>query len=178
MIGPGRNRRNAHRIDDQASAVIDVLGPTVQFLTFPGEGHAMPCIMRGTIPPGVAIPLHSHPDPETFLVIAGEVEGLAQTEGGFQWLRLGPGDVFHVPSRAKHAFRNHWPRPAVMIAVTTARLGGFFLEVGTPISPGSEPSQPSPETLRRFLETAARYGHWIATPEENMRVGIDLPPAR
>jgi quercetin dioxygenase-like cupin family protein len=179
MMPPGRHEWIARRIDPRESAVIDVLGPTIQLLTFPDEGRGVPCIMRGTIPSGVVIPLHSHPDPETFLMLSGEVEGCSQTEVGFRWIRLGVGDVFHVPAVAKHAFRNHWPRPAVMIAITTARLGGFFLEVGTPIPSGSRPPDaPSREALRRFMETAARYGHWIATPEENMRVGIDLPEAQ
>ncbi|MER8671192.1 hypothetical protein NKH45_29175 [Mesorhizobium sp. M1156] len=53
----------------------DVLGPVVQFLTPPRDGE--PCIMRGTVPPGVVVPLHSHADPETFIQIPGEVEGLS-----------------------------------------------------------------------------------------------------
>jgi hypothetical protein len=86
--------------------------------------------------------------------------------------------VFHVPGGAKHAFRNHWREPTVMMSITTTRLGAFFVEVGRPVPPGTHPaSQPSADAIRHFLETAARYGHWIATPEENMGVGIDLPGA-
>ncbi len=52
---------------------LDVLGPTIQFVTDPAEEDA-PCIMRGTVPPGVSIPLHSHADPETFLPLSGSFE--------------------------------------------------------------------------------------------------------
>jgi hypothetical protein len=37
--------------------------------------------MRGTVPPGVVIPLRSHPDPETFVQIAGDIEGLRESGG-------------------------------------------------------------------------------------------------
>ena len=46
--------------------VLDVLGPTVEFLVLPSESTAGYCIMKGTIPPGVSVPLHSHPDDEIF----------------------------------------------------------------------------------------------------------------
>jgi hypothetical protein len=70
----------AHRIDPSRIETLDVTGPTVQFLT-PVEDDA-PCIMRGTIPPGVVIPVHSHPEPETFIAIEGELEGLSETPEG------------------------------------------------------------------------------------------------
>lgn len=160
------------------SACVDVFGTTMQFLMLPEEEPGMPCIIRETIPPATVIPMHSHPDPETCFMISGNAEGLAQTVEGFQWIRLAPHDAFHMPGRAKQAFRNHWPEPAVMIAIAPARRGRFFLEVGKPVLPTLRPaSPPTPEAVRDFLETAARYGYWIATREENFQVGIDLPAA-
>jgi quercetin dioxygenase-like cupin family protein len=170
------NQRVARRIE-RASASVDVLGTIMQVLVPADHETGVPCLLRATIPPGVVIPLHSQPDPETFFMISGNAEGLSQTTEGFQWSPLAPGDVFHVPSGAKHALRNHWPEQAVMIAIATVRLGGFFLEVGKPVLPTLRPANPpTREAVRHFLETAARYGHWIATPEENYQVGIDLPP--
>jgi hypothetical protein len=46
--------------------------------------------VRGTIPPGVLVPLHSHTDPETFLPISGELEGLVVSPEGFAWVAIGP----------------------------------------------------------------------------------------
>jgi hypothetical protein len=46
---------------------VDVLGPTIQFLTPPGADDNGPRVMRGTVPPGVPVPLLSHRDPEAFL---------------------------------------------------------------------------------------------------------------
>ena len=33
---------------------------------------------------------------------------------------------------------------------------------------------PFPDEIQRFLNTAERYGYWVATPEENALVGISL----
>jgi hypothetical protein len=37
--------------------VLDILGPTVEFLTLPSEHGGVYCVLKGTIPPGVSIPL-------------------------------------------------------------------------------------------------------------------------
>ena len=120
------------------------LEPTLEILTPPGDG---PCVLRATLPPGAAVPLHSHPDAETFYALSGALEGYAGS-----WRTIGPGDVFHVPAGDPHAFRNTGSVPAVAIVATTARLGDFFREL-----------EAAPE---RLTELAARYGHDLqeATP--------------
>jgi quercetin dioxygenase-like cupin family protein len=140
-------------------------------LTAPEDGA--PCVMRGTIPPRGAVPLHSHGDPETFLALAGKIEGLAMSPDGHRWVPVRPGDVFHVPGHAPHAWRNPSHEPAVMIIVSTARLGSFFREIGTPAN--GSPSPSADDALRTFLETAGRYGYWNASPEENAAVGVAIP---
>lgn len=164
--------RVAHIVDLATAETIDVLGPTVQFLTPPEED---PCVMRGMLPPDAIVPLHSHPDPETFVVLSGELEGLAHAADRFTWVRIRAGDVFHVPGGTKHAFRNRSDAPAVMILVSTSKIGRFFREIATSIVPGAPDGPPSGETLRHFLETAKRYGYWNATPEENAEAGLSLP---
>jgi len=157
-----------------ASETFNVMGPTVELLTGPTENDHDSCLMKGTIPVGGVIPLHSHADPETFIVVSGDAEALSKTLDSFAWIPLGPGDVFHVPGNAPHAFRNRGPAPATMVILSTSKIGRFFREIGTrdekPVRP------PSPEMVERFLRTAARYGYWNATPEENARVGIALVP--
>jgi quercetin dioxygenase-like cupin family protein len=170
------NERGAHIVDPCHIATLDVLGPTIQFLTPPEDDNA-PCIMRGMIPPGVFVPLHSHAAPETFLHISGGLEGLTQTAEGFQWVRIKPGDTFHVPGGAKHAFRNQSRQPTVSIVVSTSKMGRFFREIGTPVITGGHLSAPpSGEVFQHFMETAERYGYWNATPEENEQVGLYLLP--
>jgi quercetin dioxygenase-like cupin family protein len=178
MSQPASAERPAHLVDPRTVETLDVLGPTIEFLTPPEGSDDAPCVMRGTIPAGVAVPLHTHPDPETFLLISGEIEGLVDAPDGVAWVRIGPGDVFHVPGGTKHAFRNQSPDPAVMTLVSTSRIGRFFREVGTPLGRGSTTAWPPPDdAIRHFLEIAERYGYWNATPEENAEVGVPLPPA-
>jgi len=114
--------------------------------------------MRGTVPVGAIVPLHAHADPETFIGLTGSLEVLV--EGA--WTRFGPGDVFHVPGGARHAFRNRSSEAAVTFVVSTARMGHFFREVSGP---------PTPEAIEHFLEVSERYGYWNATPEESAAAG-------
>jgi quercetin dioxygenase-like cupin family protein len=134
-------------------------GATVEILTPVGNG--LPCVMRGSIPPGGIVPLHSHADPETFLMTAGEIEGHL----GGEWSRLVAGDVRHVPGHARHAWQNVSRGPAEMYLVSTGTIARFFREIA---------AQPD-----AFLGISERYGYWNATPEENAEIGLTVPvPAR
>lgn len=166
--------RTPHLLSPSRLERINILGPTIQFLTDPTDDRS-PCIMRGTIPPGVSVPLHSHADPETFFVLSGELEGLSHSGDAHTWIAMKAGDVFHVPRDAKHAFRNLGREPAVMFIVSTSKIGRFFQEVGVPVREGLPSLPPSTAEIQRFLDTAAKYGYWNATPEENANVGIVLP---
>jgi quercetin dioxygenase-like cupin family protein len=148
-------------VDEGTVETLDVLGPTVEFLT-PVDGDAdAPCLIRGSIPAHGFVPLHSHADPETFLVISGELSGLI----GGAWVPVRPGDVFHVPPNAKHAWRNDSDTPAVSAIVTRARIARFFREVV---------DGPPDGTVGRFLAVSERYGYWNASPEENAAIGLDV----
>jgi uncharacterized RmlC-like cupin family protein len=155
-------------VDQDRGEQIGVLGPTIRFLTPPDGATDLPCLMRGTIPPGGMVPLHSHADPETFLALSGTLDGLSCSDSGYTWIRVEPGDMFHVPGDARHAWRNPGEEPAVMIIATTCRIGTFFREVAP--ADGEAPE----DVTRRFLEVSARYGYWNATPEENVAVGLGM----
>lgn len=163
-------RQYADLADATVGEVLDVLGPTIQFISEPED--PWPCLMRGVIPPGGIVPLHSHRDQETFILLSGAMEGLRDTRDGPGWVTIRAGDVFYVPSGARHAFRNLSAGPAVSIVATTATLGRFLREIGTPVR---EEAPPLPERIAHFARTAARYGYWNATPEENAQVGLSLP---
>lgn len=152
------------------SPTLDVLGPTIEFLTLPDDSGNSFAVMRGVVPAGVVVPLHSHDDAEAFFILAGSQQVLTQGEDGLEWNDFQAGDYVSVPPGMLHAHRNVSDQPAVDLIVTSARLGRFFEEIG---NPDMEP--PSPEDLARFLATSARYGYTIGTPEENHAVGIELP---
>jgi quercetin dioxygenase-like cupin family protein len=155
---------------------VDLLGPTMEFLTSPQEASIDFCVLRGVIPPGVSVPLHSHPDTEDFFVISGEVQALRQGTQGYEWIAVKAGDHLHVRSGARHGWRNVSSEPLVAFIITTPRLGQFFQEVGRPVA--STPQPVTAEDVAHFLAhyatVSAKYGYWDATPEENAAVGIRL----
>jgi hypothetical protein len=66
--------------------VIELFGPTVEYLTSPEDEGNDFCVMKGTIPPGGSVPLHAHADTEDFLIISGSVEGLRHDAEGYKWI--------------------------------------------------------------------------------------------
>ncbi len=158
------------RVPSGTHELLDVFGPTIEFLVSPDEGNDGFCVIRGTIPPGAFVPIHSHRDVETFFVVSGEIEGLREGESGFEWIRAKTGDFMLVPSGAKHAWRNVSKQPSVQLVTTTAKLGRWFQEVGRPATGKLGP--PTADDLQRFISVSAKYGYWLATPEENAAVGI------
>jgi quercetin dioxygenase-like cupin family protein len=153
---------------------LEVFGPEVQFIVLPQPGDETPCVIKGTIPPGVSVPIHSHPGIEAFYVLSGEVEVLSDQGGKAHWVAVGPGDFIEIPGNVKHGFRNRSKDPVVQLITTTSKLGRFFQEIGRSVTPDERVSPPSADDIQRFLQIAGRYGYWVATPEENTAVGISL----
>lgn len=149
-----------HRVVEGTHQSFDLFGPTVEFLVLPEESQNEFSVLRGVIPPGFSVPMHSHPSAEDFYIISGQTQALKQV----------PGDYFHVPSGARHAWRNVSGEPLVVLIITTARLGRFFQEAGRPVT--GAPLSVTAEDLAHYLTIAASYGHWYATAEENAAVGI------
>jgi uncharacterized RmlC-like cupin family protein len=147
--------------------LLRVVGADIEALTPLAPAGDLPCVLRGTIPPGGCAPLHSHPDAETFVMVDGRLEGLTRYADGTAWVPLVPGDVFHVPGGVPHAFRNRTDESATALIVTTTRLERFFREVAP-----ANGVPPTAEDVATFAETARRYGHWLATPEENAAIGL------
>jgi mannose-6-phosphate isomerase-like protein (cupin superfamily) len=164
---------NSRVFDDISSGsgteVFDVLGPTLEFLTWNDEY----CMMRGVVPPGVTVPLHSHDDAEDFFIVSGTQQVLIETDEATVWVDARAGDHVRVTGSALHAHRNVSAEPAVDLIVTTARMGRMFREIGRPFT--GTPLPVTPEALAHFMEVSARYGIRFGTPEQNAAVGIDLP---
>jgi quercetin dioxygenase-like cupin family protein len=153
---------------------LEVFGPTVQFLIAPQSSDEAPCIIKGIIPPGGFVPIHSHPGIEAFFVISGQVEVFTDAGAKPHWIAAGPGDFIDVPSNAKHGFRNSSIDPVVQLITTTSKLGRFFQEIGRSITRDARLSPPSPAELQHFARTSERYGYWLASPEENASAGISV----
>jgi len=150
------------------SALLDVMGPRIQLLTELSTNRDY-SLMKVEVPPGVAVPLHSHEDRETFVVLSGELE--AYTENS--WRTVKAGETVDIPANVKHAWRNASHETVSLLIVSTVKMGEFFTEIGRPADT-VVPGPPSMEVVRHFVEVAMAYGYWLGTPEENASIGISL----
>jgi len=159
-------------VRDGERTVLDLLDGAKMEPLSPSREDAY-CVMKGTIPSGISVPLHSHADAESFYVLSGEAQALLETEVGLQWQTLRPGDFVHIPGGAKHAWRNVSGEPMAALITSTARLGCALREMGQLASEGGK-RIPTPADIQRLVEISERYGYWLGSREENAAVGIEL----
>jgi mannose-6-phosphate isomerase-like protein (cupin superfamily) len=158
-----------HLVDQTWGPILDVFGPTVEFLTESDEF----CVLRGVVPPGVTVPLHRHGDSEVFFIISGTQQVLVYGKTGLEWHDAYAGDYVCIPGDVPHAIRNVTEEPVVALTITTARMGRFFQEIGRPVTSTLAP--PTPAELEHFVSVAVSYGYILGTAEENATVGITIP---
>jgi uncharacterized RmlC-like cupin family protein len=96
------------------------------------------------------------------------VQAWRQGADGYEWIDGKAGDYVHVPSGARHAWRNVSSEPNVALIITTPKLGRYFLEAGRPLSAARQPI--TSEDIARLAAISAKFGYWDATPEENAAV--------
>ena len=165
------------RIDRHAHGpALDVLGPTIEIISRPSRQDDGPCVLRSVIPPGVAVPLHSHDDREDFYILAGTKQVLTQRAGGLEWVEAHAGDYVRIPPATMTAHRDVSSEPVIDLVITTTKLGRFFQEIGRPVT--DMPQPPSPQDVERFIATAIAYGYVLGTPEEAHDARRTPPPSR
>ena len=151
----------------------DIFGVQLQFLISPEQASGKISVFRGTLPPGIVAPLHSHEEPEIFYVLEGRLEVYQEDGAQRGWSTTGVGEITAVPGNIKHALRNTSSSPATTVMITQGQLYGFFREVAKPAS-GQQPAPPSPEEMQHLFAVAAKYSYWMGSPEENAAIGIQL----
>jgi mannose-6-phosphate isomerase-like protein (cupin superfamily) len=68
-------------------------------------------------PPGSAVELHTHPYPETFLLLEGHGRWMA----GDEIVELRPNQMLVVPPETAHGFRNVGEQPLLVVSVHEAK---------------------------------------------------------
>src|SRR5260370_37092597 len=71
----------------------NVFGPLHQYLVAPADVSGAFALMRAIIAPGIAIPLHSHADPEVFFILEGTLEFLHHDSDSIRWLTATSGEA-------------------------------------------------------------------------------------
>jgi mannose-6-phosphate isomerase-like protein (cupin superfamily) len=92
------------------------LGPTAcLFEGGPRAGVGVSMFIVRT-PPDAAVELHTHPYPETFLLL----EGHGRWTAGDEVVELGPEQMLVVPAGMPHGFRNTGEEPLLVVSVHEA----------------------------------------------------------
>jgi quercetin dioxygenase-like cupin family protein len=151
-----------------------VLGVLLQFLSTPEQINDQISVIRGTVPSGVQIPLHSHADPEIFYVLNGSIEVYQAGGPSAGWQTVNAGEVVSIPGHVRHALRNISSSPMTSITVSKQELYSFFRELARPFDPNRPPSPPTPEEIQQLFSVAEKYEYWLASPNENAAIGISL----
>jgi quercetin dioxygenase-like cupin family protein len=125
--------------------LFDIFGPVLQFLVTPAQSSEAFALMRGMVPPGVAIPLHSHADPEVLFVLEGELNVLQYEGDSSHWVTTRPGEIVCIPGDVRHALRNTSPTTVTLLLTTTPNIYRFFRELGKPFHPDQPLGPPTPQ---------------------------------
>ncbi len=143
------------------SEKIDILGVELEWKLTDVETGNKYCVLEATVPPGVVVPPHRHPDHEAFFVIEGAPEFASETPTGLEWCFATPGEMISIPSMAVHGFRNPTDSDVRVLITCTPNLGRFFEEAGLPFYRHSPYrfTVPSTEQVERVLEIGERFGH-------------------
>jgi quercetin dioxygenase-like cupin family protein len=151
-----------------------VVGTLLQFVSTPEQNRANLSVMRGGIPAGAVVPLHSHASPEIFYVLEGMLDVFQDEGKSSEWKTATVGDVVTVAGGVKHALRNPGSTLVMTILISDEQLYRFFQELAEPLDPASGPPPPSPAIMQKLFEVAARYNYWIGSPAENASIGIQV----
>jgi quercetin dioxygenase-like cupin family protein len=153
--------------------MFDVFGVRLQFLVMPEQTGGQISVYHGTIAPGVIVPLHSHPEPEIFYVLEGDLEVYAANGPQQGWSTSPAGVVIAIPGGVKHALRNTSSTPVTTILITQDELYRFFREIAKPFN-GQPPAPPSPEEMQKLFTAAGKYHYWMGSPADNAAIGISI----
>jgi quercetin dioxygenase-like cupin family protein len=109
-------------------------------------------VLEEELPEGPGPPLHSHPEDETYLLLAGEatfwIDADPAAEAG---LRRGAGAVIFVPGGVRHTYRVESPALRLLVLSTPAGLEDYVLALGTPDAGAPEPSRKRMAAVAREL---------------------------
>jgi quercetin dioxygenase-like cupin family protein len=143
------------------SEKFDILGVELEWKLTSAETANKYCVLEATIPPGVVVPPHRHPDHEAFYILEGAPEFATDGPRGLEWCFATPGEFISVAPDKLHGYRNPTTTDVRMLITCSPNLGYFFEEAGLPIISESPYrfAVPSAEQVGRVMEIGERFGH-------------------
>src|SRR5215467_3541485 len=101
---------------------------------------------------GEGVPLHSHPSPEAFYVIEGQVDFLRFMGGKEDWIRCEAGSTMILPPNSLHAFCNRSVEPCRLLGISTHLHQTFFDAMANADQKQPFSALPNSEALARIAE--------------------------
>ena len=149
------------------SEKFELLGVELEWRLTDTETGNRYCVLEATIPPGVMVPPHRHPDQKAFLVLEGAPEFATESSCGPEWCFAIPGDMINVSPMSLHGIRNPTTSDVRVLITCTPNFGRFLEDAGLPFHTHSPHRSriPSPTQVNRVLEIGRRYGHVYSTDE-------------
>lgn len=177
LLGPDALSEATMRraLPPDAPETFDVFGVSIQVFAELGIDDDDVSLMRGRIPPGGVVMLHSHADPELLYIVAGTLDVSLGPVGAASWRTIEPGQCVDILAAAPHALRNSSETPVDVVLVSTRRMARFFLEIGckpAEVLPGPH----SEARLLAFAVAAQARQYWLASPSENAAIGFGMDP--
>src|ERR1700754_253556 len=114
------------------SEKFDLLGVELEWKLTDVETDYRYCVLEATLPPGVVVPPHRHPDQEAFLVREGAPEFATETPTGLDWSFSVPGEMVNMPPMTLHGLRNPTTSDARVLITCGINRGHFFAAAGLP----------------------------------------------
>lgn len=112
-------------------------------------------LIEATVPPGGGPPMHIHKhEDEIFYVLDGELDVVA----GQEHYKARSGDLVFIPKNVPHCFRNNGLHAVKQLLIfTPAGFEEFFVEAGTPASPGIAPPAFDPDNNQRVIDVGLKF---------------------
>ena len=126
--------KNDQRHDDGKQRITPDM-TLIEFLASPDEIGSKICLIRGTVPPGVVVPLHSHRDLEIFYVLEGSVEAFRSEDNIDRWTTAGVGAVVAIPGNSSMHGVMPYRSPPPWLLRQPRRCSNSFVKLPSLLSP-------------------------------------------
>ena len=153
-------------LDAQNGQNLSIVGDTYRILISGKETGGAFAVIDMLIPPNGGPGPHAHADfQESFYVIDGEIE--VKSEAGTYIATKG--SFVSIPKGGiVHCFKNKTDTMAhLLCTVVPSGLEEMFLEIGTPVAPGTflPPPEMDAESIKKLLAIAEKYGQKVFPPD-------------
>lgn len=160
------NRKVIHVAPNESHSTTRVLGVTNTCKATKGETDGVFSFFVSTVPPGEAVPIHTHlKEDEAYYILDGTFEMYDTTN--HHTITVGRDSYVYVPHGIEHGFKNVGSDTGrLVLMITPGGLEGFFEQIGQVIIDVNNPPPPpsGPPDFVKAAQIAAQYNITFVIP--------------